>query len=393
MRAVGLLSAVLLAGLAPSADTITISLHRHDRPDSRSSLLQGGQRIPFSFVAIQRPVFALSAPCRSVVAAARGACHHTIVLDRREAAREIGPSVSLKAAAATANGGFTDSGSGKELSQTKLLERMRQQKKEVGWAEKFALSFAPKSSADEFKLNWVGNIDRHQRELFWKLIVMLCDKIDPYLTWMRIAHDIIERAKKLCSAVVAFIGSRLVPTLHMISLTCARHVFLLTRESVILLRLFMLQAGTRLAHSMVQLVGLGVTLPPPTAPHAATMSLGATVPWWKKLSAQSQAPRGFQQEASKSTNQNDVYSMPAPQRFQTQYDFTGDSALFPSTSPISTSSTRRAGGARGLGEQEKREDVAQGSPEGAKVTMPALGGKGVGVRRVLDFIQSVDIVV
>jgi hypothetical protein len=385
---------VLLVGLAASADTITISLHRHDRPDSRSSLLQGGQRIRFSFVAIHRPVIALSAPCRSVVAAARGVCHHVIVLDRRVAAREIGPSVSLKGAAAAADGGFTDaSGSGKELSQTKLLERMRQQKKEVGWAEKFALSFAPKSSADEFKLNWVGNIDRHQRELFWKLIVMLCNKIDPYLTWMRIAHDIIERAKKLCCAVIAFIGSNLVPTLHMLALACARHAFLLTRESVILLRLFMLQAGTRLAHSMVQLVGLGVTLPPPTAPHAAAMSLGATVPWWKKLSSQSQAPRGFQQEASKSTNQNDVYSMPAPQRFQTQYDFTGDSVLFPSTSPISTSSARRAGGARGVGEQEKREEVAQGPPEGAKVAMPALGGKGVGLRRVLDLIQSVDIVV
>ena len=70
VRAVGLLSAVLLAGLAASADTITISLHRHDRPDSRSSLLQGGHRLPFSFVAIHRPVIALSAPCRAVVAAA-----------------------------------------------------------------------------------------------------------------------------------------------------------------------------------------------------------------------------------------------------------------------------------------------------------------------------------
>jgi len=50
---------------------------------------------------------------------------------------------------------------------------------------------APQDDLANLKLNWVGDIDRHQRKLFWMLIQMLCDKIAPILWACRAVHDFI----------------------------------------------------------------------------------------------------------------------------------------------------------------------------------------------------------
>jgi len=80
--------------------------------------------------------------------------------------RQVPPLCRLQASAAS-NAGSAEGGvSGdRQLSPLERLEQMRAQKQSVGWGERFAASFAPRSSSEEFKLNWVGNIDRHQRQV------------------------------------------------------------------------------------------------------------------------------------------------------------------------------------------------------------------------------------
>jgi hypothetical protein len=188
---------------------------------------------------------------------------------------------TLHAAASQAGGMDLPDG---DLSPAQVLERIRQQRQNVGWAERFAASFAPKSSAEEFKLNWVGNIDRHQRELFWRLITMLCDRIDPYLRWMRVAHDIIQGAKVRFSAGLRFVADKLLPTLFVATLACSRRAVVLGREALLLSRIFMLRACSRVGKGALALVGVGVALPPPSSPHAAKYSVGpaAAQGWWRR---------------------------------------------------------------------------------------------------------------
>ena len=80
--------------------------------------------------------------------------------------RQAPPLCRLQASAASNVGSAKGGVSGeRQLSPLERLEQMRAQKQSVGWGERFAASFAPRSSPEEFKLNWVGNIDRHQRQV------------------------------------------------------------------------------------------------------------------------------------------------------------------------------------------------------------------------------------
>ena len=159
---------------------------------------------------------------------------------------------------------------GGELDPAKLLEQMRRQQQDAGWAAQIASSFAPKSSTEEFKLNWVGNIDRHQRQLFWRLITMLCDRIDPYLRWMRIAHDIIQGAKARALAMLAFAMTRMVPMLLAAVRTFAREALAVGREAAVLARLLLLRFGAAVARAALSMVGVGVALPPRGEEHASS---------------------------------------------------------------------------------------------------------------------------
>jgi len=197
-------------------------------------------------------------------------------LRMRTCARAVRPSLGVSALRAArrpvqapratlssnADGDRSGAGGAELLRPAELLAHMRRMEQSVGWAERFAQRFAPRSSADEFKLNWVGNIDRHQRELFWKLITLLCDRIDLYLTWMRLAHDIIQGARAQCLSFAAFLSRTLLPAAHSVAIACARQALVLARELAVLARLLVLRAGTRMAKSALALVGVGVALPP-----------------------------------------------------------------------------------------------------------------------------------
>lgn len=213
-------------------------------------------------------------PCRpTLILLARGAGHGA-------RSRGVAPPLGQLQAAASSTG----SANGRELSPRELLEQIRQQKETVGWGERFAASFAPKSSSDDFKLNWVGNIDRHQRELFWSLITMLCDRIDPYLRWMRLVHDIIEGVCAKCSAFGAFVANTLLPTIHSTSLVCSRQTLVMAREALVLTRLLLQQASAYVSKGALALVGVSVALPPSRAGHAAEFSVGAAdLPWWRRM--------------------------------------------------------------------------------------------------------------
>ena len=200
-------------------------------------------------------------------------------LEPRTCARAVGvfspqaarrPVQTLRATlSSNADGDRNGAGGAELLRPAELLAHMRQMEQSVGWAERFAQRFAPRSSADEFKLNWVGNIDRHQRELFWKLITLLCERIDLYLTWMRLAHDIIQGARAQCLSFAAFLSRTLLPAAHAVAVACVRQALVLARELAVLARLLVLRAGTRVAKSALALVGVGVALPPSETEPAA----------------------------------------------------------------------------------------------------------------------------
>ena len=313
-------------------------------------------------------------------------------------------------------------GAGEELSPKQMLEQMRRKKLSVGWAEKFAATFAPKSSADDFKLNWVGNIDRHQRQLFWKLITLLCDRIDPYLTWMRLAHDIIQGAKARCAGAIHFVATSVVPALQVAAAACARQALLFAREVLILARMFLQQAGARVGKSALSLVGVGVALPPPPTPPAATHCVGPE-PWWmRKLSEY--APFLAAKQATRSTRSNfksDVFqskfrsgtggatSAPAT-IFQSRVETHPEthSLLFPSSNP---SAYPRLSVRKGS-DVPTRLDLVDGggdrSGRGSEVGVVSRGGHAVQgalikaekesvvenkVKRLLDIVQSVDLLI
>mmetsp|Transcript_33497 Transcript_33497/g.69204 ORF Transcript_33497/g.69204 Transcript_33497/m.69204 type:complete len:237 (+) Transcript_33497:230-940(+) len=78
------------------------------------------------------------------------------------------------------------------VAPAQILERLRRERQEnSGVLQKFVERIAPQDDMEKLKLNWVGNIDRHQRKLFWMLISMLCDKIAPILRVCRAVHDFI----------------------------------------------------------------------------------------------------------------------------------------------------------------------------------------------------------
>jgi len=208
-----------------------------------------------------------------------GAAGRAIATQPRVLVRRLVAAGRMQAGAG--NMGSTGGG-GEDLNPTKLLEQMRRQQQKVGWAEKLASSFAPRSSAEEFKLNWVGNIDRHQRKLFWRLITLLCDRIDPYLRWMRIAHDIIQAAKARALATLAFTMCTIFPTVRAAGLAFARQALMVSREMGVLARLLFLRVCAQVGKSALSLVGVGVAMPPRHTGHAAEHSVGPAAGSWQR---------------------------------------------------------------------------------------------------------------
>ncbi len=226
-----------------------------------ASSSDAGVRRARTAFAVARPRDWRRAPALRLVESARAPSR------TQDASVRAAPRPALRVVASNADGGRgaggAGGGRGAELSPAELLAQMRRQEQSVGWAERLAQRLAPKSSADDFKLNWVGNIDRHQRELFWKLITLLCERIDPYLTWMRLAHDLIQGARAQCLAFAAFLAHTLLPAVRGAAVACARQVLVLARELAVLARLLVLRAGARLGKGALALVGVGVALPPP----------------------------------------------------------------------------------------------------------------------------------
>ena len=312
-------------------------------------------------------------------------------------------------------------GGGQELSPKEQLEQLRRKRQSVGWAEQLASAFAPKSSTDDFKLNWVGNIDRHQRELFWKLIILLCDQIDPYLTWMRLAHDIIQGAKARCLDFVHFISHTALPALYAGALGCAHQAFILARELATVVRLVLLRWGAALAKGALLMVGVGVALPPPRAEHAAAYSVGANGHTWlrRNISARvrllgflaaSTSPGASSADKivrPRSSPQRDVVK--SADRFQQPET---DSVLFPASVPTiyAKSDDKEAEGksvtdlglgvAMGTGAEVRSEKRVESNSADAQEStrVGRVIGQGVsGVKRafgnVVDVVRSVDVVV
>lgn len=314
---------------------------------------------------------------------------------------------------------------GGELDPAKLLEQIRQQQQDVGWAAQIASSFAPKSSTEEFKLNWVGNIDRHQRKLFWRLITMLCDRIDPYLRWMRIAHDIIQGAKARGLAMFAFAMQTAWPMMLATGRALARQAFVLAREAAVLARLLLLRVGAIIGKGALSLVGVGVAVPPRTAEHAAKSSIGPTAgPWQRRLEAWVGLRGISEARADKSYTAADIVqplsmSAAASPSLQSEVpqlanallqDPETDSGVFPSGKPAAAAgATRRSSAASGVsGSETRNAREAPGSElSGLRCTdLPSVEGEqskglhrplGGGFRRMardmLTTIRSVDIII
>eukprot|EP00960_Hanusia_phi_P034728 751254-Hanusia_phi.AAC.4 len=88
------------------------------------------------------------------------------------------------------------------ISPAEFLQRLREERKTKRlpfqeWADRLA----PRGDMEEFRLNWVGNVDRHQRQLFWKLITMLCEKLAFPLKVARMVHDMIMAVQVSTGAV------------------------------------------------------------------------------------------------------------------------------------------------------------------------------------------------
>ena len=112
---------------------------------------------------------------------------------------------------------------------------------------------------------------------------MLCDRIDPYLRWMRLAHDIIEGGRAKCFVLVAYVAHTLLPTMHAAAVAFACRSLALSREVLVLSRLLLYQASAILGKSALALVGVSVAIPQPRSRHAAEFSVGASSPWWRRL--------------------------------------------------------------------------------------------------------------
>jgi hypothetical protein len=83
-------------------------------------------------------------------------------------------------------------------SAAELLQLLRLQKSTGSRSsalQKIAGYVAPPSDMESFRINWVGNVDTHQRKLFWGLIEMLCERLTVPLLIMMGVHNTIRTAQ------------------------------------------------------------------------------------------------------------------------------------------------------------------------------------------------------
>eukprot|EP00291_Cryptomonas_curvata_P026769 CAMPEP_0172167614 /NCGR_PEP_ID=MMETSP1050-20130122/9678_1 /TAXON_ID=233186 /ORGANISM="Cryptomonas curvata, Strain CCAP979/52" /LENGTH=197 /DNA_ID=CAMNT_0012838441 /DNA_START=291 /DNA_END=880 /DNA_ORIENTATION=- len=84
-------------------------------------------------------------------------------------------------------------------SAAELLQLLRLQKttdSRSSALQKIAGYVAPPSDMESFRINWVGNVDTHQRKLFWGLIEMLCERLTVPLLIMMGVHNTIRTAQR-----------------------------------------------------------------------------------------------------------------------------------------------------------------------------------------------------
>jgi hypothetical protein len=96
-----------------------------------------------------------------------------------------------------------------ELLQLLRLQRTADPKSTA--LQRIAGYVAPPAQVEGFQINWVGNIDSHQRKLFWGLIEMLCEKLTiPFIIMMGV-HNAIMTAhlsyKASCRALISAAGT------------------------------------------------------------------------------------------------------------------------------------------------------------------------------------------
>mmetsp|Transcript_21936 Transcript_21936/g.72437 ORF Transcript_21936/g.72437 Transcript_21936/m.72437 type:complete len:250 (-) Transcript_21936:710-1459(-) len=120
------------------------------------------------------------------------------------------------------------------ISPAEILQRLREERKTKRlpfqeWADRLA----PRGDMEEFRLNWVGNVDRHQRQLFWKLITMLCHKLAFPLRVARMVHDAIMAVQRSWSMGVEYTKTTLAPALRLTAIKSWQILSRLSRYAVI----------------------------------------------------------------------------------------------------------------------------------------------------------------
>jgi len=149
------------------------------------------------------------------------------------------------------------------ISPAEFLQRLREERKTKRlpfqeWADRLA----PRGDMEEFRLNWVGNVDRHQRQLFWKLITMLCEKLAFPLKVARMLHDMIMAVQKSWNIGVEYTRTTAWPALQLASMKSSHFLSMLARSAVIevqsLLRVclgFVIHVALRLMESVNSSLG------------------------------------------------------------------------------------------------------------------------------------------
>ena len=96
----------------------------------------------------------------------------------------------------------------KSKSAPELLSMLRKDKltgERSTMLQRAAEYLAPATEVKAFQVNWVGDIDSHQRKLFWGLIEGLCEKLTVPFMIMMCLHNTIVTTQQLGSAVASYV--------------------------------------------------------------------------------------------------------------------------------------------------------------------------------------------
>jgi hypothetical protein len=114
----------------------------------------------------------------------------------------LGPGYRVRSCPATIQAASSNSGQPTPFqakSAAELLQLLRMQKttdSRSSALQKIAGYVAPPADMESFRINWVGNVDTHQRKLFWGLIEMLCERLTVPLLIMMGVHNTIRTAQR-----------------------------------------------------------------------------------------------------------------------------------------------------------------------------------------------------